>query len=142
MLMVPADSTTAAAGALVGFGALVGALLEELLEELGTSVGAVPLLAGTGVDVADEPQATSMAATNRTNAWGQKRKYFLWEPDLGTLDSPLLRNTDRSFACIERGRFGNPENLGSQPYVYKPRYSFCQYRGLNSITYMFRFKKQ
>ena len=72
MLMVPAASTTAAAGASVGFGALVGALLEvlleELLEELGTSVGAGPLLDGTGVDVADEPQATSNAATNRTIA--------------------------------------------------------------------------
>ena len=121
--MVPAVSTTAAAGALVGFGALAGALLEEL----GTSVGVGPLLDGTGVDVADEPHATSKAATNRIIAWGQKRIYFFREPILGTLDSPLLRNTDRSFACIERGRLGNPENLGSQPYVYKPRYSFCQY---------------
>ena len=130
--MVPVASTTAAAGALVGFGALAGALagalLEELLEELGTSVGVGPLLDGTGVDVADEPQATSKAATNRIIAWGQKRIYFFREPILGTLDSPLLRNTDRSFACIERGRLGNPENLGSQPYVYKPRYSFCQYQ--------------
>ena len=102
--MVPADSTTAAAGALVGFGALAGALLEEL--------GAGPLLEGTGVDVADEPHATSKAATNRTIAWGQKRIYFFREPLLGTLDSPLLRNTDRSFACIERGRLGNPEKPG------------------------------
>ena len=125
--MVPAASTTAAAGASVGFGALVGALLEVLLEELGTAVGAGPLLEGTGVDVADEPQATNKATTNRTNAWGQKRIYFLGEPELGTLESPLLRNTDTSHACIERGRLGNPENLGSQPYVYKPRYSFCQY---------------
>ena len=92
--MVPVDSTTAAAGALVALGALVGALLEVLLGELGTSVGAGPLLEGTGVDVADEPQATSRAAINRTNAWGKKRMYFLWEPDLGTLDSPILRNTD------------------------------------------------
>ena len=140
--MVPAASTTAAAGALVGFGALAGALAGALLEELGTSVGVGPLLDGTGVDVADEPQATSKAATNRTIAWGQNRIYFFREPMLGTLDSPLLRNTDKSFACIERGRLGNPENLGSQPYVYKPKYSFCQYSGLNSITYMFRFKKQ
>ena len=121
--MVPAASTTAAAGALVGFGALAGALLEEL----GTSVGVGPLRDGTGVDVADAPQATSKAATNRTIAWGQNQIYFFREPILGTLDSPLLRNTDRSFACIERGRLGNPENLGPQPYVYKPRYSFCQY---------------
>ena len=128
MLMVPAASTTAAAGALVGFGALAGALAGALLEELGTSVGVGPLLDGTGVDVADEPQATSKAATNRTIAWGQNRMYFFREPMLGTLDSPLLRNTDRSFACIERGRLGKPENLGSQPYVYKPRYSFCQYQ--------------
>ena len=128
MLMVPVDSTTAAAGALVALGALVGALLEVLLGELGTSVGAGPLLEGTGVDVADEPQATSRAATNKTNAWGKKRMYFLWEPDLGTLDSPILRNTDTPYGCIERGRLGNPENLGSQPYVYKPRYSFCQYQ--------------
>ena len=130
MLMVPAASTTAAAGALVGFGALAGvlagALLEELLEGLGTSVGVGPLLDGTGVDVADEPQATSKAATNRTIAWGQNRIYFFREPILGTLDSPLLRYTDTSHACTERGRLGNPENLGSQPYVYKPRYSFCQ----------------
>ena len=125
--MVPADSTTAAAGASVGFGALVGALLEVLLEELGTSVGAGPLLEDTGVDVADEPQATSMATTNRTIAWGQRRMYFLGEPELGTLDSPILRNTDTSHASIERGRLGNPENLGSQPYGYMPMYSFCQY---------------
>ena len=63
--MVPAASTTAAAaGALVGFVALVGALLEEL----GASVGVGALLEGTGVDVADDPQATSKAANNRTNA--------------------------------------------------------------------------
>ena len=67
--MVPAASTTAAAaGALVGFGALVGALLEVLPEELGTSVGVGALLEGTGVDVADDPQATSKAANNSTNA--------------------------------------------------------------------------
>ncbi|MEC9447226.1 MAG: hypothetical protein VYC59_10700 [Chloroflexota bacterium] len=72
MFMVPAAST-AAAGAWVGLGALVGALLEVVPEELGTSVGVGALLEGTGVDVADEPQATSKAANNRTNAWGQKR---------------------------------------------------------------------
>ena len=138
MLMVPADSTTAAAGASVGFGALVGALLEVLLEELGTSVGAGPLLEDTGGEVADEPQATSKAATNRTIAWGQKRIYFFREPILGTLDSPLLRNTDRSFSCIERGRLGKPENLGSQPYVYKPRYSFCQYQWSIDIKFSLR----
>ncbi len=67
--MVPADSTTAAAaGASVGFGALVGALLEVLPEELGTSVGVVVLLEGTGVAVADDPQAISKAANNKTNA--------------------------------------------------------------------------
>ena len=67
--MVPAASTTAAAaGASVGFGALVGALFEVLPEELGTSVGVGALLGGTGVDVADDPQATSKAANNNTNA--------------------------------------------------------------------------
>ena len=74
--MVPAAST-AAAGAWVALGALVGALLEVVLEvvpeELGTSEGVGALAEGTGVDVADEPQATNKAANNRTNAWGQKR---------------------------------------------------------------------
>ena len=56
--MVPAALTTAA-GASVDAGALVGGLLE-----LGTSVGVGAL---TGVAVADEPQATRKAATNRTN---------------------------------------------------------------------------
>ncbi|MEC9271324.1 MAG: hypothetical protein VYB63_00205 [Chloroflexota bacterium] len=52
----------------MALGALVGALLEVVPEELGTSVGVGALLEGTGVDVADEPQATSKAANNRTNA--------------------------------------------------------------------------
>ena len=121
-------------------GAEGGARREGLIEELGAAGGGGQLLEGTGVDVADEPHATSKAATNRTIAWGQKRIYFFREPILGTLDSPLLRNTDRSFACIERGRLGKPENLGSQPYVYKPRYSFCQYHEKISINIMLRFE--
>ena len=37
-------------------------------EELGTSVGVGALLEGTGVAVADDPQATRKAANNKTNA--------------------------------------------------------------------------
>jgi len=68
MWMVPAGATIAG-GASVACGTAVGALPppDEVAAVVG--VGALlPPVEGTGVAVADEPQATSNAANNRTIA--------------------------------------------------------------------------
>jgi len=68
MLMVP-DGATIAGGASVAWGAAVGALPPpvEVAAVVGVGASLLPPVEA-GVAVADEPQATSKAANNRTNA--------------------------------------------------------------------------
>jgi hypothetical protein len=68
MLIAPAGAAFAG-GASVALGTAVGELVLPLEDGAFVAAGAAPLSAGTGVAVADDPQANNSATNNSTTAF-------------------------------------------------------------------------
>ena len=142
MLIVPAGAAFAS-GALVGFGTAVGelALLPDDGAEVDAGVsplvGVSPPVDGTGVAVAEDPQANNSATNNRTTALVRCLDTRALNADCGTYSPLLLRNTisDGQFSCNRfRPHFVDNDSIWM---VYMPQDLFCQYCSSYNINKLF-----